>query len=117
MKTILVVDDDELLRSALVANLERLGFRVVNASDGARAVSLASDVVPDVVLLDLVMPNMDGIETLSEIRRLLPNTRIVVMSGSGYGRHPMYLEMSLALGAHATIQKPFTNEELIATIG
>jgi DNA-binding response OmpR family regulator len=117
MSTILLADDDELLRTAASVNLQRHGFRVVEACDGADAIAKAADITPDIVLLDLVMPNSDGFETLRALRGLLPRAKFIMMSGGTSNMAPaLYLRMSLELGAHATVRKPFTNEQLLAAI-
>lgn len=79
---VLIVDDDQIYRMLLreiVARAE--GFDVVaEASDGAQALALLDDLAPDVVLLDLMMPVMDGFATLPPLRAALPNSRIVVLT-------------------------------------
>ena len=117
MNTVLLVDDDDLLRGAMSINLKRCGFTVVEACDGGEAIDKAAGARPDVVLLDLVMPNVDGIEALRSLRDLVPDAKFIVMSGGTQNTDPgMYLKMAMALGAHAAIRKPFTNEQLIAAV-
>ncbi len=80
---VLVVDDAEDLRMLLRARMEaRNGLTVVGeAADGVAAVELASELQPDLVLLDLAMPRMDGLEALPLIRAAVPGVRVVVLSG------------------------------------
>ncbi|HWA03943.1 MAG TPA: response regulator [Rhizomicrobium sp.] len=117
MNTVLLVDDDDLLRGAMRINLTRCGFVVVEACDGEEAIDKAAEVRPDIVLLDLVMPNVDGIEALRTMRTRVPDAKFIVMSGGTQNTDPgMYLKMAMALGAHAAIRKPFTNEQLVAAV-
>lgn len=99
----LVVDDDPDVRLLVRLNLEVGGrFEVVGeAGDGAEAVQLAYDVQPDVVLLDLQMPVMGGLEAIPAIRRCAPGARVVVLSGTESR------EAAQACGAHAYLKKPF----------
>jgi DNA-binding NarL/FixJ family response regulator len=80
---VLICDDEPSLRTLLgiALGLEPDLEVVATAADGVEAVELAEQVRPDVVLLDLVMPRMDGLETLSELRKVAPATRVVVLSG------------------------------------
>lgn len=81
-RQVLIVDDDDIYRMLLVEIVRRArGFEVIGeASDGAEALALLDTLTPDVVLLDLMMPVMDGFETLPPMRAALPDTRIVVLT-------------------------------------
>jgi two-component system, NarL family, response regulator DegU len=81
---ILIVDDHPLTRDALGSLLEQHGFDVVGqASDGAEAIAMASRLRPDLVLLDLTMPGMDGLSALPTIREASPESEVVVLTASG----------------------------------
>lgn len=80
-RTVLVVDDEPLIVDTTAAALERLGFRVFRAYSGRRALDLAMSILPDLLLTDVLMPGMNGVELAIEIRRLLPSTGIVLFSG------------------------------------
>lgn len=80
---VLLVDDEDDFRRATRAPLERRGFAVAEAADGEAALAAIRHEVPDVVLLDLKMPGMSGIETLREIRRIAPRLPVLVLTGHG----------------------------------
>jgi DNA-binding NarL/FixJ family response regulator len=101
---VLVVDDAANLRELLTLLLESEDdFEVVgNATNGAQAIDLAAVLRPDVVLLDLAMPVMDGLSALPEIRSALPDARIVIFTGFDQGS---LVEEALASGADAYLEK------------
>ncbi|MFN8223111.1 MAG: response regulator transcription factor [Gaiellales bacterium] len=83
-ETILLVDDHPLTREALSALLEQHGFDVIGqASDGEEAIEMAADLDPELVLLDLTMPGMDGLTALPKIREAAPDSEVVVLTASG----------------------------------
>ncbi len=82
---VLVVDDEAALRRLQRKNLERADFEVLEACDGDEALRVLEDEVVDIVLIDLVMPNKEGLETLSEIGKRWPKLPVVTMSGGGRG--------------------------------
>lgn len=80
-KAVLIVDDNDLVRSALKSFLEdRAKWVVSEAADGAEAISKAKELKPDLIIMDLVMPNVSGLEAASVIRNLVPDARIVVFT-------------------------------------
>ena len=79
--TVLIIDDDEAVRSSLEMLLEAYGFQVVLARDGRQGLAAFRANAPDVVLIDLMMPMQDGLETIALSRRDWPKVRIVAMSG------------------------------------
>jgi DNA-binding NarL/FixJ family response regulator len=81
---VLIVDDHPLTREALASLLEQHGFEVAGqAGDGAEAIVLAAELTPDLVLLDLTMPGMDGLTAISRIRDAAPACEVVVLTASG----------------------------------
>ena len=102
--TILIVDDEAEVRSVLTDVLVDEGYAVGSAVDGAAALKCVVEQRPDVVLLDVDMPRLRGVETLVALRELAPETSVVMMSGKadeGEARR------ALALGAFDYITKPF----------
>ena len=111
---ILVVDDHQMLREALVGMLELSGFEVVGAvADGAEATSLAAELVPDVVLLDLSLPVMNGLDTTRLLREVVADTAIVMFSAFD---SPELKRQAFAAGAVAYLPKGCSNERLRATL-
>ena len=110
-KKVLIVDDSRDLRDLLGMKVETWGgFRVVGlAEDGEQAVELATREQPDVVLLDLAMPRMDGLQALPLILQAVPGVRVVVLSG--FDRETM-AERALEAGAHRYVEKGLSTREL-----
>lgn len=112
MAEILLVDDEALVRESIAAMLRRLGHSVTSAGDGFDALQKVGQGPFDIVLMDILMPKMEGIETISRIKKSDPNIKILAMSGGGsFGGHN-YLDVALKLGAAAIIRKPFTSADL-----
>jgi DNA-binding response OmpR family regulator len=114
MPRILVIDDDTAVRTTVRVLLERAGYDVVEAADGRQGGRLLEGV--DLVITDLLMPEVDGVDFLSRIRREGHAVPVIAMSGGGKVDSKSYLEVARALGAFATIAKPFDLEHLLATV-
>jgi DNA-binding NarL/FixJ family response regulator len=111
---ILVVDDHQMLREALVGMLELSGFEVVGAvADGADATSLAAELLPDVVLMDLSMPVLNGLDATRLLREVAPATAIVVFSAFDSAE---LKRQAFAAGAVAYLPKGCSAERLRATV-
>ncbi len=85
MARILVVDDDTAVRAAIQIVLERDGHEVVAASSGRAGIAAVNESTFDVVICDIFMPDMDGIETIQEFHRRAPNVPVIAMSGFMFG--------------------------------
>jgi PAS domain S-box-containing protein len=107
---VLVVDDDESLRSFLTQVLEAEGFAVLSARDGREALQLAAAHQPDLVTMDIYMPGMDGVETVRRLREnpLLANIPVLVLS--------VLSRVPPDLAVEATLAKPVDGEQLLATV-
>jgi PleD family two-component response regulator len=115
--TVLVVDDDKVLREIIGTNLELGGFDVLCAPDGPTALALLDDRLPDVVLLDVVMPMMDGYATLGRIRRHATASHVpVIVLTTGSGADTTEPVKSLDAGADDFIAKPFSPQEMLARV-
>jgi two-component system chemotaxis response regulator CheY len=113
-KSILVVDDDRQLRLALKHILAREGYSVSEASNGYGALQslAAAGGHFDAVLMDIIMPDKEGIETILEIRRKNPDLKIIAMSGGGRMHDYNPLKLARECGADFTIAKPFEPAEI-----
>jgi two-component system nitrate/nitrite response regulator NarL len=111
---VVVVDDHQMLREALVGMLELSGFEVAGAvSDGADATSLVVELAPDVVLMDLSMPVLNGLDTTRLLREVAPGTAVVMFSAFDT---PDLKRQAFAAGAVAYLPKGCSNERLRATL-
>ena len=111
--TILIADDDRGLVLLLSKHFLKKGFEVMGAYDALQASHTAMRRTIDAVILDLSMPDMDGIEVVRSIRRELPEIKVVVVSGFMEG---VMLEVAGFLGADATLAKPANAQALLKTV-
>jgi CheY-like chemotaxis protein len=109
-ESVLIVDDDSKVRHLLRSVLEAGGYRVQDTSDGKEALSRIKRNCPDIVLTDIFMPDVDGIELIRMMRQVTRDLSIVAMSGGS----DAYLQAASLLGAEATIQKPIQIDSLMA---
>lgn len=116
MARILIIDDNEFFRSMLNATLVSLGHEVTDAADGKEGLEQYTFQRFDLVITDLIMPGVEGIETILELRRRSLGIRIIAMSGGGRVSAESYLDIAQRVGARQVLPKPFTNAELVAAI-
>jgi len=114
MARILVVDDDDQLRAALKRFLEKEGFQVIDASDGAAGLEILNKDPVDLVITDIFMPEREGIGMIMELQQDIPDVKIIAISGGGNVESVDFLELAGNLGANKVFQKPFTHKELLA---
>lgn len=107
-----VIDDDDLICDHIAALLTPAGYEVVCADSAKAGLALIAEHRPDVVLVDIIMPDKDGVEVIAEIRRLWPDLRIVAMSAGGQVGPTLYLQIAQTMGAHACLTKPLSLTEL-----
>jgi DNA-binding NarL/FixJ family response regulator len=111
---VLISDDNELIRISLAAVLTAVGMNVVgSSSNGADAVTAVSRLRPSVVVMDLSMPDMDGVEATRRILAIAPATKIVILTGLTRGAET---DAAMAAGAHALVFKDEGSEGVIAAI-
>jgi two-component system NtrC family response regulator len=113
MDTILVVDDEANYLTVMEALLGEAGYETLTAASGADALRLATHADLDLVLTDMKMPKMNGIELLSELKRLYPDLPVIIMTA--FGTVEKAVE-AMKKGAFDYILKPFKNEEILVTI-
>lgn len=107
MPRIMVIDDNWQLRAELCHALERAGYTVDEAGDGREALKMARKACPDVIVTDILMPNMEGLETIMEMRKIRPHVKIIAMSGGGRMKNGSFLDIAKQFGANAVLEKPF----------
>ncbi len=112
--TILVVDDDEMVLASVGDILQLQGYNVHTASNGRQGLEQFEAVKPDLIISDIIMPEMEGIEFVRELSRLNPDIPLIVMSGDPLGRE--FLRAARLLGAVDTLLKPFTGEQLLEKV-
>jgi DNA-binding response OmpR family regulator len=113
---ILVVDDDQCTLEATRRVLTPSGYVVSVAVGGRDAVNSLERGAVDLVITDLLMPDGDGLDLISNVRKNFANTRIVAMSGGGRLDADDYLLMARGFGVDAVLKKPFTSDELLTAI-
>ncbi|MBI3949081.1 MAG: sigma-54-dependent Fis family transcriptional regulator, partial [Acidobacteria bacterium] len=113
IRKILLVDDDSSLRRVLEFQLHDAGYDVLTASDGRIAFDLFTANEVDLVITDIMMPEIDGVELLRRIKAMSPETSVIVITA--YGSIESAVE-AMKLGAYDYITKPFEREELLLTV-
>ena len=117
MKTILLVEDEQLLREGVQEVLELHGYLVIGAANGIEALTWLSETHVDLIITDIVMPEMDGVDFVAKLREINANVPVIVASGScesviaRYGLNSIHIP-----GSNAIISKPFKSKELIKKI-
>jgi len=113
MAKILVVDDAEFLRVRISKMLSSEGHNIVEAENGARAVATYKEEQPDLVLMDITMPEMDGLSALKEIKAHNPGARVIMLTA--LGQESVVLE-AIKSGARDFVVKPFEKERVLSAI-
>ena len=126
MASILIIDDEEDIRHVLQMILEGAGYDVRIASNGNHAMDLLREEASDLIITDIIMPEKDGVSTITEVRQDFPDIRIIAISGGG-GVDPMaykpeaisttaYLAAATQAGADLVITKPFERDDLLHAV-
>ena len=111
---ILVIDDDPSVRKFIAATLRKENYTVTeaeNGTEGLRKLQDERDIA--IIITDLIMPEKEGIETIMEIRKINPSLKILAISGGGKVGPESHLLLADAVGANATLKKPFSGQELL----
>ncbi len=116
MPSLLLIEDDALIREALATALIDRGYTVLQAEDGVQGVKRFRATPTDLVLTDIVMPNMEGIALITELRRDFPQLGIIAMSGGVAHEPDLYLKIAGKFGANRTLRKPFDLPTLLAAV-
>ena len=116
MKTIPVADDETKVRVMIARHLASAGYEVREASNGKEALLAVSHGGIDLVITDLHMPDMDGIELIARMSQDASAPKIIAISGGGHLDKQTVLEMASRLGAAQTLEKPFSGEQLLEIV-
>jgi DNA-binding response OmpR family regulator len=113
-KTLLIVDDDPEIRTALCTLFETKGYRVVLASDGNQGLALTETEAPDLVVVDMMMPRKSGFLVLEKLKHShTPGPKVIMITANEGSRHQAYAEM---LGVDEYVRKPFSLEKLAESV-
>ncbi len=116
MKRVLVIEDEEQLRSDLITVLEFEGYEAIEAEDGRQGVLMAQQLLPDLIICDVNMPVLDGFEVIMALHRNLQTAVIPVIFLSARSDKAT-IERGMQLGAAAYVPKPYALTELLAAVG
>lgn len=113
---VLIIDDEDNVRSTVAMMLEGSELDIVQARNGNDGLAAMEKALADVVITDIIMPDKEGIETIVEMRRRWPETRIVAMSGGGRTSNFDFLEIARKFGADEILHKPFDADAVVETV-
>ncbi|OQX22144.1 MAG: hypothetical protein BWK80_31240 [Desulfobacteraceae bacterium IS3] len=116
MGYILVTDDDAVVRKHLRLILEGAGYQVKEAADGNTTLKLWRQEPADIIILDLIMPEKEGIETLMELKQAVSDVKVIAISGGIKGQADVLLTVAGDLGALRTFKKPLDSAELLRAV-
>ncbi len=116
MARILLIDDDQAVRTGMRLTLAHYGHTVTEARDGREGLKLLDQINVDLLITDIVMPEVDGLEVVIEVAKRRPAMRIIAISGGGRLNASDHLQVAKLLGATKVLAKPFTTEALLAAV-
>ena len=113
---ILIIEDDAALRETICDILEAANYEVKDTNNGKEGLAWHKEQLFDLIITDILMPDIDGLEIIMEIREKYPETKLIAISGGGYIASAQYLYAAEKLGSQKVLSKPFENEELISKV-
>ena len=116
MPRILIADDQPDVRAVLARHLASAGYEVLEVADGRACLEVLRTTPVDLVILDIYMPDVDGIAVIAQAHREFPHVRILAISGGGTVPRDRTLEIAQRLGAARTLSKPFDRGDLLALV-
>ena len=117
MPSVLVVDDEDQIRQLIRETLESVGYEVEEACNGKEGLERYRIKSADLVIMDVLMPDQDGLESILSLRREFPNSRVIAMTGGSDMIGMLnFLDVAKMLGARRTIQKPFEVRSLLEAV-
>ena len=116
MARIMVIDNEEFVLNVLREMLSREEHEIVTATNGVEGITLFNQQAFDLVIVDILMPQKDGLDTIREMMAINPQTRIIAISGGGRSGVLDFLPVAEVFGALRTLAKPFERHELIEAV-
>jgi YesN/AraC family two-component response regulator len=116
MKRLMIIDDDYFVRDMLERLIRKAGFDVEIAEHGVEALKMHRRNPVDLVITDILMPEKEGLETITEFRRSSPGVKVIAISGGGRIGPANYLKMAKLLGADRTFAKPVDTSQLLSAV-
>jgi DNA-binding NtrC family response regulator len=116
MSNILVIDDDDQVRAYFKILLEENGYSVDTAENGLKGMNRLKEKQYSIVILDLLMPEKEGMETLMEMKKTMPEIKVITVSGGGKIGPESYLSATRILGAEYAFPKPVDQQELLDAV-
>jgi CheY-like chemotaxis protein len=113
---ILIIDDDDLIRMTFLHILKKTNCTTIEANNGNEGLAKYRQMRPDIVITDMLMPEKEGLETISLIRAFDPDAKIIAMSGGGSTKNMSFLKLAKKVGANQILSKPVKPDQLIAAI-
>lgn len=113
MPSVLIIDDDEQVRCMLREAFEQAGYEVAAAANGVEGIQLYQQAPADVVILDILMPEKEGLETILDLKREFPAVKVIAISGGSERARIDVLDLARRLGAKHTLAKPFALHTLL----
>jgi len=116
MPHVLIIDDDPQFRLMLAETFRDEGFEVTEASDGKKGIQSHRSAPADIAIIDMIMPEQEGVETITRFRKDFPDVSIIAVSGGGRLSPTSYLELAKRVGATCTFSKPFDRKLIVAAV-
>ncbi len=116
MARILLIDDEKLVLATMRVPLEKAGHDVSEEDNGERGIELHKESPCDLIITDVIMPGMEGFETIRLLKKDDDLLKIIAISGGGRIKGANYLKIAITLGADKVLAKPFSNEELLDAV-
>jgi len=116
MAHICLIEDDPMVRNVISRILSKLGHSVQVASNGREGLEFVQKLKFDLVITDIIMPEVEGIQVLQKVKESSPSTKVIAMSGGGRIGNTDFLEVAKSLGADAVVYKPVTKTEFMAAL-
>lgn len=116
MRKILIIDDEPHILLMLKKMLEKAGYEIDLAANGKEGLRLFRATPSDLVITDIIMPEMEGLETIREMKRMQSDLKIIAMSGGGKISAESYLETAKIFGASKIVEKPFSQQQMVIAV-